>query len=146
MRPASSRCNPNQEVVKVIHSFNDFSFIHAMSDVTGFGLAGHTKEILQNSSLSAVIDKVPSIRLSRELSNDLGYAFEECECHETAGGMLLSVDPNKTEEFSNTLQSNNIQHWIIGKIESKKYNQVNISQDVEYLEISDFQRIRPHIK
>ncbi len=32
---------PNQAVVKTIHSYKDFSFVHAMSDITGFGLGGH---------------------------------------------------------------------------------------------------------
>jgi len=33
----------NQNVVQVIRSFKDFSFIHAMTDVTGFGLAGQSR-------------------------------------------------------------------------------------------------------
>ena len=129
---------PNQNVVKTIHSFDDFSFIHAMSDVTGFGLAGHTREMLQNSKFSAVINNVPSINLSKDLSNDLGYAFNECNAHETAGGLLMAVDLKKTEEFTNVLSSNKIPNWIVGEIEKKEPSSVKISKDIEFIEISKF--------
>jgi len=127
----------NQNVVKAIHSYKDFSFIHAMSDITGFGLAGHTKELLQNSNLSAVLEKVPSIKLSRELSTELGYAFNECACHETAGGMLMAVDHAKTEEFSDTLYSNGIKNWIIGTIDSLRPGIVRVDENIENIEIQN---------
>jgi len=129
---------PNQDVVKTIHSFQDFSFIHAMSDITGFGLAGHTKELLQHSDLSAIIEKVPSIKLSKELSADLGYAFEECRAHETAGGMLLAVNQTEIQNFTKALTSNHIQNWIIGTIDKKKPGVVRVSEDVNFLEITDY--------
>jgi len=65
----------NQGVVKTIYTYDDFSFIHAMTDVTGFGLSGHLKEMLQNSGLSAIIETVPSIKFSKILSEEYGYAF-----------------------------------------------------------------------
>jgi len=127
---------PNQNVVKTIHSYDDFSFIHAMSDITGFGLAGHMKEMLQKSQLSAIIEKVPHIKLAKELSNDLGYAFDDCQCHETAGGMLISVDPKNVEEFSNRLSSNGISNWMVGTIEKTEPGLVRVSKNVEHLEVT----------
>ncbi len=126
---------PTQPVIKAIHSLDDFSFIHAMSDCTGFGLAGHLQEMLQHSKLSAVIEKIPSINLAEDLSQELGYAFNDCTCHETAGGMILAVDPAKTEEFSEILFANKVNHWIVGKIEAKIPNSVTISENVEKIEV-----------
>lgn len=126
----------NQDVVKTIHSYNDFSFIHAMTDVTGFGLAGHAQEMLQNSDFSMIIEKIPSIKLSRDLSNELGYAFDDCRCHETAGGMLLALDKEKVEEFSNCLISNNIPNWIVGTIDKQSPGLVRVSNNADNIEIS----------
>lgn len=126
----------NQEVVKTIHSYEDFSFVHAMSDVTGFGLAGHLEEMLQNSNLSALITTTPSITLSKSLSEELGYSFDDCTCHETAGGMIISVDPARTEEFSDKLTRNGIKNWIIGDIDKFKPRTVRVSDDVQNVEVS----------
>jgi selenide,water dikinase len=128
----------NQKVVKAIHSLTDFSFIHAMTDITGFGLAGHLLEMLQNSNLSAIIDIIPSIQLSESLSKDLGYAFDECKCAETSGGMLMAIDPSKIEDFSNTLTSHGISNWTVGAIDSFTGGLVRISENVHNLEINNF--------
>jgi len=126
----------NQGVVKTIYTYDDFSFIHAMTDVTGFGLSGHLKEMLQNSGLSAIIETVPSIKFSKILSEEYGYAFNDCSCSETAGGMLLALDPSKVEDFSNALSSNNISNWIVGTIDTKEDELVRISKEVKQIEIT----------
>jgi selenide,water dikinase len=128
----------NQKVVETIHSFEEFSFIHAMTDVTGFGFAGHLSEMLQNSNLSALIEIIPSIKLSEELANDLGYAFDECKCSETAGGMLMAIDPENINEFSERLARNGIDNWIVGRIDKETPDLVRISRDVRNIEISKY--------
>ena len=127
---------PSQDIIKTIHSYKDFSFVHAMTDVSGFGLAGHLQEMLQNSELSAIIETIPSIKFSKELSNDLGYAFEGCLGAETSGGLLISVDQNYVEDFSNALKSNGINNWTVGKINKIQPKLVKVSEKVEYLEIT----------
>jgi selenide,water dikinase len=129
---------PNQDVVKTIHSYEDFSFVHAMTDVTGFGLAGHLKEMLQHSNLSALITATPSIPLSKTLSEELGYSFDDCTCHETAGGMLISVDPTRIEEFSYNLIQNGVKNWIIGEIEKFKPEVVRVSDNIQNIEVTEF--------
>lgn len=128
----------NQNVIKTIHSFKDFSFVHAMSDITGFGLAGHAKEMLQNTNLSGIITRTPSIKLSKELSAGLGYAFDECVAHETAGGMLMSIAPDYVEDFRNALFSNKISNWIVGEIDAQMPETIRISENIENIEISNF--------
>jgi selenide,water dikinase len=128
--------SPNQNVIHTIHLYQDFSFIHAMTDVTGFGLAGHLKEMLQNSKLSAIIERTPSIKLSKELSTELGYNFDDCLCSETAGGMLIAVDPLKLDDFSNSLLSNKISNWTVGTIDKVKPELVRVAENVENVEIT----------
>jgi len=128
---------PLQDVVKAIHSYEDISFIHSMTDVSGFGLAGHLKEMLQNSNLSAIIEKIPSIKLTSDLAYEFGYKYDKCEMPETAGGMLLSVDQEYAEEFSQRLYDKfNVKNWIIGKIDNiHKPKHVRVSNNVEHIEI-----------
>jgi selenide,water dikinase len=126
----------NQAVVKTIHSYENFAFIHAMTDITGFGLAGHLYEMLQNSELSATIETIPAIKLSQELSKELGYDIENCLCAETAGGMLIAVDPENVEDLSTTLKNNGITNWIIGTISADAPKAVRISDKVQYLDIT----------
>jgi selenide,water dikinase len=129
---------PLQNVVKTIHSYPDVSFIHSMTDVSGFGLAGHLKEMLQNFKFSALIETIPSIKLTSDLSYDFGYKYDECEMPETAGGMLLSVDHEYAEEFSYKLKNKSgLPNWIIGTIDNKdKPKYVRVSDNVEHIEIT----------
>ncbi len=129
---------PLQDVVKTIHSYNDTLFIHAMTDVSGFGLAGHLKEMLQKSKLSATIYRVPIIKMTQELAYEFGYKFDTFEMPETAGGMLISVDHRQAEEFTERLTKNGISNWIVGTIDNiKKPKYVRISDDVEHIEITN---------
>lgn len=131
---------PLQDVVKAIYTYQDISFIHSMTDVSGFGLAGHLREMLQNSRLSAVIEKIPSIRLTSDLAYEFGYKYDDCEMPETAGGMLLSVDHEYAEEFSQRLNGEfGIKNWIIGTIDNKsKPKHVRVSKNVEHIEITKY--------
>ena len=128
---------PLQNVVKTIHSYADNKFIHSMTDISGFGLAGHLKEMLQKSKLSANINQVPIINLAQELAYDFGYKFDSCEMPETAGGMLLSVDHEQAEEFSERLTKDGIPNWFVGTIDNKhKSKEVHVSKDVELINIT----------
>jgi len=130
---------PLQNVVQAIHSYDDVSFVHSMTDVSGFGLAGHLREMLQNSNLSANIKKVPIFKLAKELAYEFGYKFDECEMPETAGGMLLSVDHEYSEDFSKRLDNEfHVSNWIVGEIDNiNEPKHVRISKDVEYVEITE---------
>ena len=69
---------PLKDVVKAIHTYRDISFIHSMTDVSGFGLAGHLREMLQKSHLSATIERIPSIMLTRDLAYEFVYRYDKC--------------------------------------------------------------------
>jgi len=130
---------PLKSVVKAIHSYEDMTFVHSMTDVSGFGLAGHLKEMLQNSNLSAFIKKVPIFKLTKELAYEFGYKFDEMEMPETAGGMLLSVDREYAEEFSERLNNKfHVSNWIIGEIDNiNEPRRVRVSKNVEHIEITE---------
>ena len=66
----------------------------------------------------------------------MGYAFDDCTCHETAGGMLMSVDKENVEDFSNALKSNNITNWIVGTIDKTTPGIVRIHDNAENIEVT----------
>ena len=95
--------------------------------------------MLQNSKLSALINKVPIFKLTKELAYEFGYKFNECKMPETAGGMLLSVDHEYAEEFSKRLDNEyHVFNWIIGEIDNiNEPKRVRVSKDIEHVEITE---------
>jgi selenide, water dikinase len=108
------------------------SALHAMTDVTGFGLLGHLLEICRGSGLRARLDptQVPILAAARRLASQgifPGAARRNWESYghwvhlptpaqteweqllladpQTSGGLLLSVEPSAVSEILSTLKS-----------------------------------------
>ncbi|WP_291370699.1 selenide, water dikinase SelD [Cyclobacterium sp.] len=100
--------------------------VHAMTDVTGFGLGGHLTEICRGSKLSAKIElaKVPVfdfVPKYLELECIPGGTHRNWESYgkgirtnlpgdrliladpQTSGGLLMAIDPAHTSEFENKM-------------------------------------------
>ena len=113
--------------------------VHAMTDVTGFGLAGHLLEICQGSNVCARldIDKVPVIDgVARYIEagcipggtdrnfasygehiQSMSDASRALLCDpQTSGGLLVTVDPAKPEEFQQRLRQAGLDLDCIGQI------------------------------
>ncbi len=111
--------------------FAEISGVHAMTDVTGFGLAGHLLEVCRGSGLSARIDRnlLPVMpNLSPYIAAGCipggtyrnANAFGSCvhdmtECDslimcdpQTSGGLLVAVDPSAKAEFEQAAKSQGI--------------------------------------
>lgn len=123
---------PGQEFAKL-------PYVHAMTDVTGFGLLGHLSELCQGSSLSAEIwfEAVPRIARVEEYIaqgaipggtkrnwESYGHKVEELEdpirfllCDpQTSGGLLVAVDPANQNEFETLLAKLDLPGQAIGKL------------------------------
>lgn len=122
--------------------FGKMEFVHAMTDVTGFGLAGHLIEMLGDSSLSAEIkmSDIPKIEGIDEyitkfifpdnttrIYNDVkdkvsgmeGLEFILLCDPQTSGGLLVSVDPKHEKEFLKATLANGIQLTNFGFIKKR---------------------------
>jgi len=117
--------------------------VHAATDVTGFGLAGHAAEMADGSGVTLEIDlsRLPSIEGSEALaipryfsratgSNrehladryaiiegayaaKLHYAFDP----QTSGGLLVSVSPDRVDRFISELRSRGaLASAVIGEV------------------------------
>jgi selenide, water dikinase len=120
---------------------DDFT-IHACTDITGFGLLGHTREMAVGSHVGVNIyfNQVPILPKTRELavqgvipggskknhqwlkehviySNDLDEIDQLILCDAiTSGGLLVSVPEAEAEKLYNTLIENQISAAIIGEV------------------------------
>lgn len=105
--------------------------VHALTDVTGFGLLGHTLEMSRGSRLSAVIDwaQLPFLPGAQDLAREgfgtgaatrnwasyggdvqLGQNFEDWQrgllCDpQTSGGLLIAVAPEHAERVIERLRA-----------------------------------------
>lgn len=135
---------------KIGEALGKLKSVHAMTDITGFGLLGHLTEMAEGSSLSAVInfENIPLI------TDDLLYYFNNKSIpggtgrnwdsygdkiaftgnydHEyekavladpqTSGGLLIAVDPSAVDEVKALLVSFEMADYAepIGKMTMKK--------------------------
>jgi selenide, water dikinase len=122
---------------KLGEAFGKLDYVHAMTDVTGFGLLGHLAEMCEGSGLRASIEfeKIPIIpqALSYLAQGCIpggtnrnwasyGHKIEALSedkknvlCDpQTSGGLLVAVDTTKTIEFEDFLKSHQLgaQHCI----------------------------------
>lgn len=107
--------------------------VHAMTDVTGFGLLGHLVEMAEGSGLSAVIDFENIPLITHDLKNYIaqncvsggthrnwdsyGEKINDIDTYkkailsdpQTSGGLLIAVEENSVEEAKRILSEDGIQ-------------------------------------
>ena len=104
------------------HDFGKLSYVNAMTDVTGFGLLGHLTEMCEGSKVSAVIVTGDIPRLdntdyyieNKTVPGGTGRNWESYGARiesipddvialladpQTSGGLLVSVNPGKENDF-----------------------------------------------
>ena len=117
--------------------------VNACTDVTGFGLLGHLREMMEGSGLGARIykSKVPVIEgtvdllkqgivpggTMRNLDSLKSTVWWDKEISEndkillsdaqTSGGLLISVNPNKADKLQQSLsETGTLSNQIIGEV------------------------------
>ena len=122
-------------------------YVTAMTDVTGFGFAGHLLEMLGDSNYSALIkkDSMPIIDAARELTRQFvfpdnttrNYKAQEmyikgmtdldfvlyCD-PQTSGGLLFSVSAEHEEDMDQILDANNQFFAKVGLIVPKQEKKI----------------------
>ncbi len=120
----------------------------AMSDVTGFGLLGHLKEMLnKNISFEIFESELPfldgvkeyfnmglipagaykNLEFIKELTSDLNEEKLLLCDPQTSGGLLISISEKDSLECLKKLEDENIQAKIIAKVVNKQENDIIIS-------------------
>ena len=126
-------------------TFADMPGVHALTDITGFGLAGHTLEIARGAKLTAVIEwnKVPLLAGVEAMAGDgfitgasgrnwagygadvslaaalPGVAQDLLSDPQTSGGLLVTCDPDTVDEVLRVFQAQGFEHAaVIGHMEA----------------------------
>ncbi|WP_407495364.1 selenide, water dikinase SelD [Pseudooceanicola sp. MF1-13] len=110
---------------------------HAMTDVTGFGLAGHLMAICRASGVAAAVDVgvipfydgavemsekgvqstlYPANASNAPLFGELGATEALLHDPQTAGGFLAAVDPNKADAIVKDLRARGVTATVIGSL------------------------------
>lgn len=122
--------------------------VHSMTDVTGFGLAGHLIEVLRASGLAATLDlsSVPTYDPERlralyqqfclpnltttnyravqaDCSSMDGYSMALLCDPQTSGGLLLFVNPADAGAVSSTLAERGLPSKPIGRVHAAGNNE-----------------------
>ncbi|WP_239254708.1 selenide, water dikinase SelD [Listeria ilorinensis] len=124
--------------------------VHAMTDVTGFGLLGHLSEMIaEDQSVELTAEKIPILPGAREAAADfLGtaggqrnrnhlqasicfqqadFALEEVLFDpQTSGGLLIALPKAEAEQLCATLQQLGLDAQVIGRFTEKKAYPITI--------------------
>ncbi len=117
------------------------SGVHAMTDITGFGLLGHLIEVCENAQLTAQLQVASIPTLPEEVLrlyldqytipdntyrnfNSYGHKVSEMttdQLHvycdpQTNGGLLIAVDPTAASMVQGVLQAAGLPHQPIGRL------------------------------
>ncbi len=123
--------------------------VHAMTDVTGFGLLGHLIEMCEGAGLSAQIhlNKLPLLEGVKEYIDQfifpdntyrnwnaysaktdgvVGMDLVKLCDPQTSGGLLIAVDPEQLDWFIQTMENENQSYWEIGRFEQRSDQVVKV--------------------
>ena len=124
-----------------------FSYVTAMTDITGFGFIGHLLEMLSGTDFSAIIKKenLPVMEAAKafaaqfifpdnttrnynaqlpDIEGMTGLDFITYCDPQTSGGLLFSVSPEKVEEVEGFLKQQNQYFAKVGRIETKREKKI----------------------
>lgn len=144
-----------QEAVSQMTKLNSFgvvaageAYVHAMTDVTGFGLAGHLLEMCKGSRLSAEIrrDEIPRLEVQDFIAQGIapggtqrnwssyGDQVQGCSPEDialladpqTSGGLLIAVDPDYRAAFETLADDAGLSISPIGKITPDPVSKISV--------------------
>ncbi|MEM1218207.1 MAG: selenide, water dikinase SelD [Bacteroidota bacterium] len=125
----------------------DLGYVHAMTDVTGFGLAGHLLEMAEASNLSAMVQqhklpKLPFVEKYLELGTSPGGTKRNWQSYghrialhglddyrliadpQTSGGLLMSVDSDYQKDFETFMADRGVPVKAFGEMTGKREKQL----------------------
>lgn len=137
------------QINKIGELLGAFDFVHAMTDITGFGLMGHLVEMAEGANLTALIQSsdIPLITnvqtyIDQFIFPDNTYRnwnayapktegvkgmelVKFCD-PQTNGGLLIAVEPSNKIDFENILDQQKQETWLIGQFDQNSEMKVKV--------------------
>ena len=116
---------------------NNEKIVNAMTDITGFGILGHSQEMAEQSDVDIEINLLPIIKKTDYLSSMFGHQLLKGYGAETSGGLFMSVNPNFANKLVEKLRKNGCYAYIVGKVLKSKSNvgKAYLNNNLKILEI-----------
>lgn len=114
-RALDSMISLNRKAAELMRKYN----ARGSTDITGFGLIGHTKNLLEhqlNQNLAITIHTIPLFKNISKMSKKIGHfeKYRNGNGVETSGGLLVALPDYQTAQlFSNELPTTS---WIVGSV------------------------------
>ena len=108
--------------------------VDAATDVTGYGIAGHAANMAEQSNVSIDIHTLPVIKWAPRISEALKIPLLEGEGVETAGGLLISVGPEKVGALQEALSKKGCAGYEIGTV-SEGPGRALVRKDPKIIEV-----------
>ncbi len=112
--------------------------VHAATDVTGFGLAGHLKEMIRDDiGVELFTENLPYFKEAPQLADmgilpgglyrnrdfydayvigeKTGFTYDIIFDPQTSGGLLIAIHPEDISLFEKNAVSSGLSYWIIGR-------------------------------
>jgi len=122
----------NRNGARLMHKYG----AHAATDVTGFGIIGHGRNLASNQkrALHFEIHTLPIIRSMKEVDKVNSFKLMQGFSAETSGGLFVCLPADKAEEYCKELETiDKYPAWIIGKVieslEDQSKNTCNIIEN-----------------
>lgn len=152
----SLAANQMMQLNKVGEQLSQIEGVHAMTDVTGFGLLGHLVEMAEGSELSAkvALDKIPLIcddihyylnshavpggtnrnwksyghKVLIDATIDASFAKNILADPQTSGGLLIAVAPDAVDQVKTVLVSTGYGDFVqpVGKMIGKTEHAIQV--------------------
>uniref|UniRef100_A0A1A9ZM15 Uncharacterized protein n=1 Tax=Glossina pallidipes TaxID=7398 RepID=A0A1A9ZM15_GLOPL len=128
----------NRDAANLMHKYE----AHAATDVTGFGLMGHARNLaeFQKERLQFVVTKLPILKNVLEFGKilSLDAKLRNGTSVETSGGLLIALPAKHSEAFCKefyTLTKGEQYAWTIGYVKQADTREVILAEQPEYIEV-----------
>lgn len=135
------RSRLNRNGAALMHKYN----AHCATDVTGFGILGHAKNLASNQKrldLQFQLDTLPVLRfmLAVDASAQCLFKLAAGYSAETSGGLLVALPAAAVEPFMAELQQLDGQPaWVVGRVaevaEAQKYSSAVLVEGCRMVEV-----------